>query len=76
MENRPRQVRNVIPVPVVTGNGTREVMTEFVCANGMLSQVRIQFDNAPVVINREDTEFELFRNAFNTNEVYDMWSSL
>ena len=80
MENQPRQVRNVIPEPDVTGNGTgngtREVMTEFVCANGMLSQVRIQFDNAPVVINREDTEFELFRNAFNTNEVYDMWSSL
>ena len=76
MENRPRQVRNVIPEPDVGGNGTREVMTEFVCANGMLSQVRIQFDNAPVVINREDTEFELFRNAFNTNEVYDMWASL
>ena len=76
LENWPRQVRNAIPEPDVTGNGTREVMTEFVCANGMLSQVRIQFDNAPVVINREDTEFELFRNAFNTNEVYDMWASL
>ena len=76
MENCPRQVRNVIPEPVVAQNGTQEVMTEFVLSNGMLSQVRIQFDNAPVVINREDNEFELFRNAFNTNEVYDMWASL
>ena len=68
---RPRQVGNAIPEPIVARNETQEVMTEFVAANGMLSQVRIQFDHAPVVINPEDTEFELFRNAFNTNEEYE-----
>ena len=46
-------------------------MTELEVANGNLSQVRIQFDHAPAVINPEDTGFELFRNFFNTNEEFE-----
>ena len=71
MKNHPRQVGNAIPEEVVARDVIRREMTEFVSANGILSQVRIQFDHAPAVINPEDTEFELFRNVFNTNEEYE-----
>ena len=71
MENRPRQVGNAIPEQVVARDVIRREMTEFVSANGILSQVRIQFDHAPAVINPEDSGFELFRNVFNTNEEYE-----
>ena len=71
MENRTRQVRNAIPEPVVARDVIRREVIEFEVVNGILSKVCLQFDNAPVVINPEDTEFELFRNAFNTNEEYE-----
>ena len=71
MENRPRQVGNAIPEQVVARDETHRVMTELEVANGNLSQVRIQFDHAPAVINPEDTGFEVFRNFFNTNEEYE-----
>ena len=71
MTNHPRQVGNAIPEQVVAREVIRREMTEFVSANGILSQVRIQFDHAPAVINPEDTEFELFQNVFNTSEEYE-----
>ena len=71
MKNHTKQVINVIPEPIVARDLIHREVIEFQVANGNLSQVRIQFDNAPVVINPEDTEFELFRNAFNTNEEYE-----
>ena len=71
MENRTRQVRNAIPEPVVARDMIRREVIEFEVVNGILSKVCLQFDNAPVVINPEDTEFELFRNVFNTNEEYE-----
>ena len=71
MENRTRQVRNAIPEAVVARDVIRREVIEFEVVNGILSKVCLQFDNAPVVINPEDTEFELFRNAFNTNEEYE-----
>jgi hypothetical protein len=55
MKNCPRQVGNAIPEQVVARDVIRREMTEFVMANGILSQVRIQFDHAPAVINREFT---------------------
>ena len=71
MKNHTKQVINVIPEPIVARDLIHREVIEFQVANGNLSQVRIQFDNAPVVINPEDTEFELFRNVFNANEEYE-----
>ena len=71
MKNCPRQVGNAIPEQLVARDETHRVMTELEVANGNLSQVRIQFDHAPAVINPEDTGFEVFRNFFNTNEEYE-----
>ena len=71
MKNRPRQVGNAIPEQVVGRNLIHTEAIEFEVTNGNLSQVRIQFDHVPAVINPEDTGFELFRNYFNTNEEFE-----
>ena len=57
---RCRKIEPVVPILFEVSN------------NGNLSQVRIQFDNNPAVINPGDTEFEQFLNVFNRNEDYDI----
>ena len=71
MENRRRQVGNAIPEPVWPRYLIHREVIEFELASGILSQVRIQFDHTPVVINPGDTVFEFFRNVYNTNEEYE-----
>ena len=68
MENRRRQVGNAIPEPVWPRDLIHREMIEFELVSGILSQVRIQFDHTPAVINPGDTVFE---NVYNTNEEYE-----
>ena len=67
----PRQAENAISGPAVAQDVIRREVIEFEVANGMLSRVRIQFDHVSVVVNPEDTEFELFQYLFNSNEDYE-----
>ena len=71
MENRRRQVGNAIPEPVWPRDLIHREVIEFELVSGILSQVCIQFDHTPAVINPGDTLFEFFRNVYNTNEEYE-----
>ena len=71
IEIRQRQVENAIPEPVWPRNLIHREVIEFELVSGILSQVCIQFDHTPAVINPGDTLFEFFRNVYNTNEEYE-----
>ena len=76
IEIRQRQVENAIPEPVWPRNLIHREVIEFELVSGILSQVCIQFDHTPAVINpgdstAGDTAFEFFRNVYNTNEEYE-----